>query len=169
MAFEDGGLLCLGPSGSGKSTLAECLCRTTDASLLADDIAALERVDDSWRVVPSEAAHWLATSGSTGKLARPTLRVAGNPVSVRWIVALGFVDPADARGPVVRPLKHADAVAQLLGGLLRFEATRDVWVDELDVISALTPTATAYEMTRSRDTAVETAAAALVAALKGSP
>jgi hypothetical protein len=82
-------LVFLGPSGAGKSTTAALLCERSGAQLLADDVLAVESVDDQLVALPTEEVHWLEMAGEPQKQARTAARVATRPTAVAAIVLLG--------------------------------------------------------------------------------
>jgi hypothetical protein len=102
VARADAAVLFLGASTCGKSTLAASLCRSGFA-MLADDAAFLDELADGFSVVPSESMHWLredaallmgATNAGSAKSQLAPAAVAGEPVTLRLMVALAFDEAA---------------------------------------------------------------------------
>ena len=119
----------VGASGAGKSTTAAALA-LGGASLLADDLVALERTGDSWRAHPAfdHVRVWTSSEpllyGRTGVLERITpgwekLRVplraqlAPAPAPLAAIYLLQWDEPASA--PAIAPVHGAEALLSLAG------------------------------------------------------
>ena len=143
-------LACVGSSGSGKSTLSAELCRAHTFRLLADDIAAIDRLDDHWSVQPSETRHWLIlpTDDSRNTKISVDAPAADRSAPLRCIVSLLFDDACNP--PQIRPLHGARAAAALVHAMVRFESTPPLMKSELEIISDLARRVPVYELSRSR-------------------
>lgn len=104
-AIEIGGraLVFLGAGGAGKSTIAAKLCDQCGATLLADDVLAVDRTNDGLFALPTESAHWLEVPGQESKRARAAQRIAAIPTVVAELVLLDVNEsPADAQPTLVK-------------------------------------------------------------------
>jgi hypothetical protein len=162
VAYGGSALVCVGESGAGKSTVAASLCNK-GARLLADDIAGIEAIGSRWHIVPSEPVLWLRHRESEDK-ATVSADLAEHPAAIEWIAMFRFDDTANA--PVVHRLRGGDAVAALVGAMVRFEATPAVWASELDLVGALTAQAGVFEVARSRHVTAEDVAMAMIAEVR---
>jgi hypothetical protein len=166
VAFEGKALVCVGASGLGKSTMAARMCRHPGVELLADDMAEIEILPGGEvRVLPSEAAVWLATSGSLAKAPVSSSTPATSPAALRCIVSLVFDE--DAPNLELREIRGADAVSALIPSLVRFEQTAALWARELSFIGQLVAQGRVVEAKRSHDLAADTVADALLRLLGG--
>ncbi len=133
VAIEGNAIIVLGPSGAGKSTMAATMCEIGGASLLADDVLAVERNAAGLLALPTEAAHWLATSPRALKQAVPARHEAKLPAQVAAIVVLdmnespSLVQPRELKGRAsMLALSHAHIT---LPTATREERTRDfIWL-----------------------------------------
>jgi hypothetical protein len=166
VAFEGKALVCVGASGLGKSTMAARMCRHPGVELLADDMAEIEILPGGEvRVLPSEAAVWLATSSSLAKAPVRSSRAATSPAALQCVVSLVF--DKGAPNLELREIRGADAVSALIPSLVRFEQTSSLWARELAFIGQLTSRGRVVEARRSHDFAADTLADALLRLLEG--
>ncbi len=154
-------LVCIGESGAGKSTLADQLCRRSGAEILADDVAAIDRLPDGWQVLPSEARLWLHTEGVGAKKPVSAAGIARSPAVLRWIVFLTFNEAASVVN--LCELRGADAASALLRSFVRFDWSPDVLERELSVVSALVSQARVLTVERSHDVQADMVADAVAA------
>jgi hypothetical protein len=148
--------LILGDSGAGKSTVAYNLCHHHGATLLADDVAALNATPQGIVVEPTERVLWLADgAGAETPKAPRTASTATETAPLVMCVFLGFDEVSDIRS---RPLTGVKAFERLLASALRFIPSPEQWCRELDAISRVCQQAVLVEVDRSRTTsAVATA------------
>ncbi len=99
VALDGVALAFIGPGGVGKSTIAARLCACSAASLLADDVLAVESDMVGLLALPTEATHWLRTASATVKEARPAQAIATHGAHVAAIVLLDVNEAPRAAQP----------------------------------------------------------------------
>jgi hypothetical protein len=148
-AARDGSaLVCVGPSGAGKSTMVASLCVTGEMELLADDVVAIDRLDGSWCVEPSESRVWITDGVKRDPKAAVRVRTACSPARLRWVVLLRFDD--GLTGPELRSVQGARVGAALLEATVRFELVPKSLRAELDLVGSIASRTLAFELVRPR-------------------
>jgi hypothetical protein len=142
----------VGPSGAGKSTLAEAMCRLPGVELLSDDVLLLERSGSGWLALPTESTCRLGTLPGEAKQKIAVPRAAAAGVPLRAIIDLTFED-IHAGGAVgnLRDLRGGEAFKRIAPAILRFEAARAHWGQELQNLVEIGSHARIYELSRPRD------------------
>jgi hypothetical protein len=157
-AKEGEGVVLLGSSQVGKSSTIAGLCRHRGAEFLADDIAAFVTHAGTFRVLPVETHHWLAsdsiqTLGLDGASddwdknpIAPTV-VAAAPARVAAIIKLEVDD--SVTGPRLSPMRGRTVFEALSRSAIRFVVDEmPTALHDFETMAELAAQAPVYELRR---------------------
>lgn len=145
VVIEGRALVFLGPSGAGKSTAAAILCQRS-GRLLADDILAVDWVNDALIALPTESTHWLDSPDHEMKRPRAASG-ATEPAPVHAIVVLSVNEAATSTQP--KPVRGRPAMLALSTAHLTLPtATRGDRMRDFEWIATVGTRVPMFELTR---------------------